>query len=337
MNMRVMHLKGNSLHGCLSDVRLSGEAVEKATQRLGIMGPKSETRNVWDMYKTRVFLCSETMDESMKSEIDEICLVLKGLFLSELTYCGSVSQRLVDLWQYGQNIDFLLGQTYTGGAFDSSNSSICLETSMKFGNDAFTEEYMDQLRAIRNFLRTSCQRSLDDDEVFEVQTILKWQSEHFLTCFCPYAFNDRWVQGHGTGLTDVMREVYDEGQDSSDEEEKSDQPEKKIALNSLDLDDKTKTPNDCEELDINESDLSATETVDSQCGEAIKEEIISVRPPFSDSCRSLSQFSDTALLLCLKEILVLVEGNSELTTLAVSVVDFMSDVEIQPSLCNSLD
>jgi hypothetical protein len=331
MNMRVMHLKGSSLRNCLSDIHLSGEAVEKATRRLGIMGTQSETRNVWDMYKTRVFLCSEIMDESMKSEIDDICLVLKGLYLSELTYCGSVSQRLVDLWQYGQNIEFLLGQTYTGGAIDSTNSDVCLETSLKCGNNAFTEEYMDRLRAVRNFLRTASQRSLNDDEIFEMQTVLKWQSEHFLTCFCPHVFDDRWAQGGETSSTSLTREAYDAGQNDSDEEEKRDQPEKKVALNSLDLDENAKIPGDGKEVKIDKPGCQVKESVD----ETNREDMTSDRRPSSN--QSLSSFSDTALLSCLKDILVSVQENSDLITLAVSVLDFLSDVEVQPSLCSSLD
>lgn len=191
--MRVFHLKGDSLHDSVTGVRFSAEAVEKATHRFGIMVPNSESRNVWNEYKRQAFLCAETMDESLKGKTDETFLVLKGHLLSELSYCGSVSQRLVDLWQYGQNIDFLLGHAYTGGEFNPTNSSVCLETSHKFGENAFTEEYMDRLRAVRNFLTTASHRSLSDDEMFCMNAILKWQSEHFLTCFCSDAFDDQWT------------------------------------------------------------------------------------------------------------------------------------------------
>lgn len=344
-----MHLKGDSLQGSFTDVLFSAEAVEKATHRLGIMAPNSESRTVWNEYKRQAVLRVETMNESLKERIDETCLILKGLFLSELTHCGSVSERLVDLWQYGQNVDFLLGKAYIGGDVDSTDASVCLDTSQKFGENAFTQEYMDLLRAVRNILRTAGQRSLSDDEIFDMNTILKWQSEHFLTCFCPEAFDDQWTSSCETGpshpVVETMGDV-DPREDSSDEEEKSDQPEKEFTLHASVAESHPQEQHDQLEVDhftSRPSCLTVSGTVQETegTGKSRRSPIVEVttdKQLFSDVCQSLTQFNDTVLRLCLKETLDLLKtSDGEMTDAAVSVMAFLCAVEIVPLLCDALD
>ena len=344
--MKVMHLRKDCLRSHLSDIRTSAEAVEKAACRLGIMSPSSEIRNVWDWYKSRVLLYVETMNNAMKVEINESYWILIGLFLSELTRCRSVSPRLVELWEYGQHIEYLLSLAHNGGDFNLINPEILLENCVKLGDDPFTEEYMQKLRHIRNYMKKVGHRPLTDDEMFDVHALLKWKSEHFLTCFRSQAFEDEWVLPLSRPVCGLERGP-DLCDTSNDGVEKSDKPEKTVRLDSLEMCDKASCDDSCEKLDLSHipnmpSDglLATVKTHEvANFGDNKPRHSSTSSVASSHNYRYVGSISDRMLRWWLKETLAFVStSGSNLTSLSFSVFEYLVDLEmISPRMCDALD
>ena len=179
----------------------------------------SDTYTEWEKHKESVLQHASRECETSTFPYplaQEEKLNMSGFLLSELSLIAS--KRLVDLWQYGQNVGSLLSLTYRGWSTSPDGAETCLDTSCNIGEDAFTDEYMSRLQTVRKFLVACLESCAPDELICEAYEALKWQAEHFLSSFQPHVFQEfdrETVPG-----VELIYESEGEEKDDSSESEK---------------------------------------------------------------------------------------------------------------------
>jgi hypothetical protein len=148
----------------------------------------SDTYTEWEKLKENLLRRAGRGNETPIFQVQEEKLNMSGFVLSELSLIAS--KRLVDLWQYGQNVGSLLSLTYRGWSTSPDGAATCLDTSCNIGEDAFTNEYMSHLQTVRTFLVTCLEGFAPDELIQQAYQALKWQADHFLSSFQPQVFQE---------------------------------------------------------------------------------------------------------------------------------------------------
>ena len=184
-----LHTIPHLLPATSTDIQLSMIAINSAAQHLGVFADQSVTRALWDgLTNGIVTLIQGTCSRDERYEIGCTLRETGDEMIKEIMSTLDVDPRLEQIWFHAQNLQAILGFTFTGSLLNRDAVNTYLSISARLRPDCMTEEYIARMDTSCEIVKQSLSYSLDDEQIRLLHATVQWQAEHFLRQFRVEAF-----------------------------------------------------------------------------------------------------------------------------------------------------